>query len=72
MKSREFCEFGDQSYVYVQGMREKGSLLGRCWLSYLELCELMLNLIYALRTGRWELYLSCIEEVMLWAFAHDR
>jgi len=25
-------------------MKEKGSLLGRSWLSYLELCELMLNL----------------------------
>ena len=69
MNSREFCKFGD---VYVQGMREKGSLLGRFWLSYLELCELMLNLIYAPRTGRWELYLSCIEEVIVWAFAYDR
>ena len=53
-------------------MREKGSLLGRFWLSYLELCELMLNFIYASRTGSWELYLSCIEEVIPWAFAYDR
>ena len=28
MNSCEFCEFGDQFHVYVQGMREKGSLLG--------------------------------------------
>ena len=31
----------------------------------------MLNLIYASRTGSWELYLSCIEEVIPWAFAYD-
>ena len=68
----EFRGFGDQFHVYVQGMREKGSLLGRFWLSYLELCELMLNLIYASRTGSWELYFSCIEEVVPWAFAYDR
>ena len=71
MNNREFREFGDQFHVYVQGMREKGSLLARFWLSYLELCELMLNLIYASRTGSWELYLSCIEEVIPWAFAYD-
>ena len=53
-------------------MREKGPLLGRFWLSYLELWELMLNLIYASRSGSWELYLSCIEEVIPWAFAYDR
>ena len=70
MNSREFHEFGDQ--FHVQGMREKGSLLGRFWLSYFELCELMLNLIYASRTGSWELYLSCIEEVIPWAFAYNR
>ncbi|KAK3747396.1 hypothetical protein QZH41_012092, partial [Actinostola sp. cb2023] len=68
----EFREFGEQFHVYVQGIKEKGSNLGRFWLSYLELCELMLNLIYASRTGSWELYLSCIEEVIPWAFAYDR
>ena len=71
MNNREFREFGDQFHVYVQGMREKGSLLARFWLSYLELCKLMLNLIYASRTGSWELYLSCIEEVIPWAFAYS-
>lgn len=71
MNSHEFCEFGEQFYVYVQEMKEKSSNLGKFWLSYLELCELMLNLIYASRTGSWELYLCCIEEVIPWAFAYD-
>jgi len=33
--------------------------------------EVMLNLIYAWRTGSWELYLSCIKEMIPWAFAYD-
>ena len=32
----------------------------------------MPNLIYASSSGCWELYLSCIEEVIPWAFAYDR
>ena len=31
----------------------------------------MLNPIYASHTGSWELYLSCIEGVIPWAFAYD-
>ena len=72
LSSREFREFGEQFHVYVQGMKEKGSNLGRFWFSYLELCELMFNLIFASRTGDWQLYLSCIEEVIPWAFAYYR
>lgn len=72
MNSSEFRQFADQFHAYLQRMKENGSSLGKFWLSYLELCELMLNLIYASRTGSWELYLSCIEEVIPWAFAYDR
>ena len=39
-----FRELGEQFDVYVQGMKEKGSNLGRFWLSYMELCERMLTL----------------------------
>ena len=71
LNSREFREFGEQFHFFVQEIQEKGSNLARFWLSYLELSELLLNLIYASRTGSWELYLSCIEEVIPWAFAYD-
>ena len=30
-----------------------------------------LNLIFATCTGNWELYLSCVEEVLPWAFPYD-
>ena len=61
-----------QFHAYVLNIKERGTDLARFWLSYLELCELMLNLIYATRTGSWELYLSCMEEVIPWTFAYDR
>ena len=39
---------------------------------YLDLCEFLLNLTFETRSGNWELYLACIEEVIPWAFGHDR
>lgn len=57
---------------YVSNIRENGSDLAKFWLSYLDLCELLFNLIYATRTGSWELYLSCVEEVIPWTFAYNR
>ena len=57
--------------VFVTNLREKGSDLVKFWLSYLEICELVLNLIYATRTRNWTPYLSCIEEVIPWCFAYD-
>ena len=53
-------------------MTNNGSDLSKFWLSYLELCELPLNLIFATRSGNWKLYLACIEEVIPWTFAYDR
>ena len=57
---------------FTKDLKDKGNDLVKFWFSYLELTELSLNLIYATRTGDWELYLSCIEEVIPWAFAYDR
>ena len=33
---------------------------------------MMLNLIHASCTDSWELYLSCVKEVIPWVFAYDR
>ena len=72
LKSNEFGKWEGQFSEYVLNIMQKGTDLARFWLSYLDLCELMLNLIYATRTGSWEIYLSCVEGVIPWTFAYDR
>ena len=57
---------------FVESMTNNGSDLSKFSLSYLELCELLLNLIFATRSGNWKLYLACIVEVIPWTFAYDR
>ena len=59
-------------YKYHDDIKQKGTDLQKYWLSYLEMIELFLNLIYSTRVGDWEFYLSCIEQVIIWAFAYDR
>ena len=68
----DFKTWHEAFQVFMTNLREKGRDLVKFWLSYLEICELVLNLIYAASTGNWTLYLSCIEEVILWCFAYDR
>ena len=53
-------------------MKQNGSGLAKFWLTYLELCELLLDLINATRTGNSEFYLACIEAVIPWTFSNDR
>ena len=67
----DFKTWHEAFQVFMTNLREKGSALVKFWLSYLEICELVLNLIYATRTGNWTMYLSCIEEVIPWCFAYE-
>ena len=53
-------------------VKKSGTDLARFWLTYIDLCKLLLNFIYATRTDSWNLHLVCIEEVIISAFAYDR
>ena len=70
--SKELREWNDLLVTHMNETKSKGSDLKKFWLTYLDLCELLLNLIFSTCSGNWELYLACIEEVIPWAFAHDR
>ena len=70
--SPEFKKWNELLMAHISDIRNKGSDLEKFWLTYLDLCELLLNFVFATRSGNWELYLSCIEEVIPWAFAYDR
>ena len=53
--SKEFRESNDLLVTHMNEMKSKGSDLEKFWLTYLDLCELLLNLIFATRSGHWEL-----------------
>ena len=44
--------------------------LQKFWMSFLEMVELLLNTIYAIRAGYWELLLECIRNILPYTFAY--
>ena len=67
-----FQQWENRFQEYIVDMKQNGSDLAKFWLTYLELCELLLDLINATMMGNWELYLAYIEAVIPWIFAYDR
>ena len=47
------------------------STLQRFWISFIDMIELLLNTIYSIRSGQWELVLECVREIIPFAFAYD-
>jgi len=39
---------------------------------FLEMIEVLLNLIYATRSGQWDLYVEAVRSTLPWFFAYDR
>lgn len=52
-------------------IKKSESSLPKFWISYIEMVEILLNVIYACRAGLWDLLLECIREIIPYAFAYD-
>ena len=48
-----------------------GEPLQKFWMIFLEMVELLLNTIYAIRAWYWELLLECIRNILPYTFAYD-
>ena len=48
-----------------------GEPLQRFWMSFLGMVKLLLNNIYAIRAGYWELLLECIRNILPYTFTYD-
>ena len=67
-------EISQTMYNKFLDAREKlkaGEPLQKFWISFLEMIELLLNTIYAIRAGNWELLLECIRNILPYTFAYD-
>jgi hypothetical protein len=51
-------------------MCEEGYSLQQFWISFLDMVELLLNTIYSIRSGNWELLLECIRGIIPFSFAY--
>ena len=42
------------------------------WSSYMEMVEIVLNLVRASREGNWQMHLAAIHDMIPWCFSYDR
>ena len=71
LESNELHTYCTSLITYKDSLAEKSSL-SKFWLSFLEMVEVLLNIIYATRSGKWDLYIESIRSALPWFFAHDR
>ena len=67
-------EISQTMYNKFLDAREKlkgGEPFQKFWMSFLEMIEPLLNMIYAIRAGNWELLLECIRNILPYTFAYD-
>ena len=57
---------------YLNQIRTAGTDIARFWISYIDIMNIILNLIYATRIGDWLLYINSLKELLPWVFAYDR
>ena len=50
---------------------ENGTDLQKFWFSHIDMVDILLKTLYAVRSGNWYLFLSCISEIIPFAFAYD-
>ena len=63
--------YNDYIEMRIKLSSNEESALQQFWVSFLEMVELLLNTIYSIRSGNWELLLECIRSILPYTFAYD-
>ena len=71
MKSQPYSELIVLYDKFLDYLRNSNGKLSSFWMSYLDIVEILLNLLRASREGDWELHLTAIRKMIPWCFAHD-
>ena len=56
----------------LERLRSSSGELAAFWMSYIEMVEIMFNLLRSSREGDWQLHLTAIHDMIPWCFAYDR
>jgi len=57
---------------YLDSLRTNGGDLAAYWMMYIDVVQIMLNLLRASREGDWSLHLSAIYDLIPWCFSYDQ
>ena len=56
---------------FLEFLRLSNGELSAFWMSYVDIVNLMLDIVRASREGNWSLHMQCIRSMIPWCFAYD-
>ena len=56
---------------FLQFLRSSNGNLSAFWMSYIDMVNIMFNLIRGSREGNWKLHLTAIQSLVAWCFSYD-
>ena len=68
---QELQNYSNELITFKENLA-KESNLAKFWFSFLDMCEILFNLLYATRSGQWYLYVAAVRQSLPWFFAYDR
>ena len=62
----------NEKYIdFIDNLKSHGGELALFWISYIEMAQILLNILYATTSGNWELLLESLKGVVPYTFAYD-
>ena len=71
LRNERFTSYYNEFEIFLNKLTEDNPL-AELWLSYIDMMTIILNIIYATRSGNWKLYISSLKYFLPWVFAYDR
>ena len=59
-------------WEYLDHLRISGGNLASFWMTYIDIVQIMLDLLRPSREGNWLLHLSAIHDMIPWCFSYDK
>ena len=72
MGSPSFHQVANLFSEFREHLRNDNGPLACFWSSYLEMVEIVLNLVRASHEGNWQMHLVAIDDMIPWCFSYDR
>ena len=67
-----FVKVAELLSKYLQHLRNGNGTLSTFWMSYIDIVEVLFNMIRASREADWQLHLASIRTLIPWCFAYNR
>ena len=72
LENRSCISVANKFHQYLEHMRSERGDLASFWMSYVDLVDVVLNLLPASREGNWPMHLGVIHDIIPWCFAYNR